>query len=192
VTALFELAPGLFNDVPAGYWAEDFIVSLYNEGITSGCGNGNYCPGDVVSRAQMAVFLLKALGEQPADTCSGIFNDVDAQTGGNPVFCRYIEKFSTLGITAGCDVSNFCPNDPVSRMQMAVFITKALQQAPDPVCNGTFNDVDNSTGGNSAFCRYIEKFSTLGITAGCGDGNYCPSLSVTRDQMAVFLMKAFF
>jgi hypothetical protein len=76
-------------------------------------------------------------------------------------------------------------------MQMAVFITKALQQAPDPVCNGTFNDVDNSTGGNSAFCRYIEKFSTLGITAGCGDGNYCPSLSVTRDQMAVFLTKGF-
>jgi hypothetical protein len=181
----------VFNDVPAGSFAEDFINTVYYNSITAGCGDGNYCPDAEVSRMQMAVFLLKALGEQPAANCTGIFDDVDAQTGGNEVVCKYIEKFSTLGITAGCGSNNFCPNDSVTRMQMAVFITKALNEAPAPACNGDFNDVDANTGGTPAFCQYIEKFATLGITSGCGTGIYCPLNPVSRAQMAVFLTKGF-
>jgi hypothetical protein len=181
----------LFSDVPAGYWSESFINAMMNTGITSGCGSENYCPDTEVSRMQMAVFLLKAMGEAPASSCTNKFGDVDETTGGNPAFCKYIEKFSTLGITAGCGNNNFCPNDPVSRMQMAVFITKALGEPMTSICGGTFNDVDETTGGNAAFCKYIEKFSTLGITAGCGTNNYCPDSSVTRAQMAVFLTKGF-
>jgi hypothetical protein len=180
-----------FGDVPEGYWAMDFVNAMSNFGITSGCGNGNFCPDEQVTRAQMAVFLLKALGETPALTCGHLFSDVDETTNGNAVFCRYIEKFSTLGITAGCGTGNFCPNDPVSRMQMAVFITKALGETMAATCGGTFNDVDETTGGNSAFCKYIEKFATLGITSGCGNGNFCPDSPVTRAQMAVFLTKGF-
>jgi hypothetical protein len=50
---------GVFGDVPDGYWAEDWIERLAEEGITSGCGDGNYCPTTVVTRDQMAVFLVK-------------------------------------------------------------------------------------------------------------------------------------
>ena len=49
-----------FADVAIDYWAAAFIKQLVVDGITSGCGNGNYCPGDSVTRAQMAVFLVKA------------------------------------------------------------------------------------------------------------------------------------
>jgi hypothetical protein len=192
VTAHF-LAEGTtsFNDVPSGYWAWNYIEALLNNNITSGCGGGNYCPESLVTRGQMAVFLLKALGETPASSCGHLFSDVDETTNGKAVFCRYIEKFSTLGITAGCGNNNFCPNDPVSRMQMAVFITKALGETMAATCGGTFNDVDETTGGNVAFCKYIEKFATLGITSGCGNGNFCPDSPVTRAQMAVFLTKGF-
>jgi len=48
-----------FTDVPPTYWAATWIKQLVIEGITSGCGNGNYCPEDPVTRAQMAVFLVK-------------------------------------------------------------------------------------------------------------------------------------
>jgi hypothetical protein len=48
-----------FGDVPSGYWAADWIKQLVTEGITAGCGGGNYCPEQPVTRAQMAVFLVR-------------------------------------------------------------------------------------------------------------------------------------
>jgi hypothetical protein len=47
-----------FNDVPIGHWADDWIKQLAAEGIAAGCGGGNYCPTGLVTRAQMAVFLV--------------------------------------------------------------------------------------------------------------------------------------
>jgi hypothetical protein len=52
-------ATGVFQDVPTDYWAARWIEQLAAEGITSGCGNGNYCPTTPVTRDQMAVFLVK-------------------------------------------------------------------------------------------------------------------------------------
>jgi hypothetical protein len=48
---------GVFTDVPADYWAAPWIEQLAAEGITAGCAPGLYCPGDLVTRGQMAVFL---------------------------------------------------------------------------------------------------------------------------------------
>ena len=52
----------MFNDVPVGSFADRWVEQLAAEGITSGCGNGNYCPNDPVTRAQMAVFLVRTFG----------------------------------------------------------------------------------------------------------------------------------
>jgi len=49
----------VFGDVPFTYWTVNWIEQLYTEGITAGCGGGNYCPEDPVTRAQMAVFLVR-------------------------------------------------------------------------------------------------------------------------------------
>jgi len=49
----------IFADVLSSYWAVSWIERLYNTGITTGCGGGNYCPEDSVTRAQMAVFLVR-------------------------------------------------------------------------------------------------------------------------------------
>jgi hypothetical protein len=49
-----------FADVPANYWAAAWIKQLVAEGISSGCGGGNFCPSGQVNRAQMAVFLVEA------------------------------------------------------------------------------------------------------------------------------------
>jgi S-layer homology domain len=56
---------GLFGDVPAGYWAAAWIEQLAREGITAGCRPGAFCPEDPVTRAQMAVFLLRTFGSTP-------------------------------------------------------------------------------------------------------------------------------
>jgi hypothetical protein len=124
-----------FTDVPTTHWAFKFIQKMKELGITGGCTQTTYCPDNPVTRAQMAVFITKALNEPPADTCTGtMFNDVNntVMTDG---FCRYIEKFSTLGITSGCQADNpatpgneamYCPYNNVTRAEMAVFLTKGF------------------------------------------------------------------
>jgi predicted TIM-barrel enzyme len=55
-----------------------------------------------------------------------------------------------------------------------------------PACTTPiFNDVPAS----SPFCRFIEELSRRGVVAGCGNGNYCPNAAVTREQMAVFVLR---
>jgi hypothetical protein len=191
-----------FDDVSIDFWAHDYILNMLNFDITAGCGSNNYCPDSPVTRAQMAVFILKSMGQAPAAACSGAqFADVNASMLGGgatgETFCKYIEKFASLGITSGCGNNNFCPQSNITRSQMAVFIMKALMEQPAASCMGnSFNDVNAALLGGgemgAIFCKYIERFATLGITSGCGNGNYCPADSVSRAQMAVFLTKGFF
>ena len=105
-----------------------FIERFAALGITGGCGGGNYCPNDPVTRAQMAVFIEAALEASPAPDCAGMFDDVDVTSPGD-LFCRFIEDFAVQGITGGCRPGFFCPADPVTRAQMAVF----LIAAPSPL-----------------------------------------------------------
>ena len=101
----------------------DWIEELAGLGITGGCGGGNYCPHSPVTRAQMAVFLLKAehgSAYVPPD-CIGVFGDVPCP---GSTFAPWIEQLATEGITAGCGGGNYCPNDPNTRGQMAVFLVK--------------------------------------------------------------------
>jgi hypothetical protein len=180
-----------FTDVPADHWARGFIYSMYVEGITGGCGGGDYCPDNPVTRAQMAVFIEAALGVSPVPSCNGtVFDDVNEASVG-AAFCGFIEDFAARGITGGCGGGNYCPDDPVTRGQMAVFMEAALGVSPVPSCNGTvFDDVNEASAG-AAFCGFIEDFAARGITGGCGGGNYCPVNPVTRGQMAVFISTAF-
>jgi hypothetical protein len=182
-----------FNDVPAGSPFCPFIEELVRRGITSGCGGGNYCPSASVTRAQMAVFLLRTLegsGYTPPPCVPGqeMFNDVPASS----LFCPWIEELARRGITGGCGGGNYCPSASVTRAQMAVFLLRTLEGSgytPPPCVPGQemFNDVPAS----SLFCPWIEELARRGITGGCGGGNYCPSASVDRAQMAVFLVRTF-
>jgi carboxypeptidase family protein/S-layer family protein len=180
-----------FLDVPDGNIFYSFIETIFHNGVTGGCGGGNYCPVGNVTRAQMAVFLLKgSLGSgYTPPACTGtVFGDVPC-TGG--IFDPWIEDLAARGITGGCGGGNYCPAGNVTRAQMAVFLLKASQGAgyTPPACTGTvFADVP-CTGG--IFDPWIEDLAARGITGGCGGGNYCPGNPNTRGQMAVFLTKTF-
>lgn len=112
----------IFADVPASYWAWDSIERLYTAGITGGCAAGLYCPENPVTRAQMAVFLLKAkYGSSyspPALGSGSGFNDVPDTHWA----ARWIKQLAAEGITSGCGAGNYCPETPVTRAQMAVFL----------------------------------------------------------------------
>ncbi len=178
----------VFTDVPAGAFAEDFINTLFYNGITSGCTATTFCPDNSITRKEMAVFLESSLGVTAVPACAGtIFTDVTAASIG-AAFCGYIEKLAGDGITGGCGGSNFCPDAPVTRGQMAVFIEAALKN-PANACAGQFTDATGALVGAVA-CGFIEKLAADGITGGCTATTFCPNNPVTRAQMAVFLVAA--
>ncbi len=98
-----------------------------------------------------------------------------------------IITIATAGITGGCGGSDYCPTSPVQRDQMAVFLLKSEHGSAytPPACTGVFTDVPCP----GLFTDWVEQLSAEGITGGCGGGNYCPDSSVTRAQMAIFLLK---
>lgn len=107
------------------------------------------------------------------------FTDIDGST-----FYDDIAWLADSGITKGCSPTLFCPNDNVTRGQMAAFLHRAL---PDlPLGTGkTFIDDNGST-----FEEDIEWLSAAGITQGCSPDRFCPNAPVTRGQMAAFLHRA--
>jgi CSLREA domain-containing protein len=118
----------LFNDVGAGDFAAAWIEQLSLDGITSGCGWGSYCPNTAVSRAQMAVFLLRAKhGSSYVPPASACTTFADAPSGS--FACEWIEQMMVESITSGCGGGNYCPNTPVTRAQMAVFLQRAFNLA---------------------------------------------------------------
>ncbi|MEJ5224019.1 MAG: S-layer homology domain-containing protein [Anaerolineales bacterium] len=191
--AVYKVRVQTFADVPTSYWAWQFIEQLYTAGITGGCSTSplQYCPATTVTRDQMAVFLLRGIyGASyvpPAVGSSTGFADVPTTHWA----AAWIKQLAAIGITGGCGGGNYCPASPVTRDQMAIFLLRAKygsSYAPPPVGATTgFADVPTTYWA----AAWIKQLAAEGITGGCGGGNYCPASPVTRDQMAVFLVRTF-
>jgi Immunoglobulin I-set domain/S-layer homology domain len=180
-----------FLDVPPADPFHDFIVTVARNGITAGCGGGNFCRNDPVTRAQMAVFLLKSEhgSSYNPPSCTGVFGDVTCPS----TYANWIERLSEEGITGGCQANPllYCPDNSVTRQQMAVFLLKTEHGSAytPPVCQSVFGDVACP----SQFADWIEQLYAEQVTTGCQVSPllYCPTNPNTRGQMAVFLVKTF-
>ena len=179
------VAQGGFSDLDEAGSHRAGIENLAGMGVLEGteCAEGEFCPTDPLKRWVMAVWLVRVLdGADPVGSGSR-FSDVDADTWWAP----FVERLAVLGVTAGCatDPDRYCPDDSVTRAQMATFLTRAfdLESAP------SFGFVD--TEGNTHAVR-IDALAAAGVTVGCATDpdRYCPDDSVTRAQMATFLTRA--
>jgi hypothetical protein len=110
----------VFADVPAGSPFCRWIEELARRGVTGGCGGGNFCPAAAVPREQMPVFVLRTLDPAltPPPCATPLFADVPADS----PYCPWIEELARRGIVSGCGGGSYCPAQPVTREQMAVFI----------------------------------------------------------------------
>ncbi len=114
-----------FSDTNGSTFEVD-IAWLAGAGITKGCNpplNTEYCPDSFVTRGQMAAFMVRALGY--TDSGGGnLFTDDDGS-----VFEADIDRLAAAGVTRGCNPPSntmYCPNDGVTRGQMAAFLHRAL------------------------------------------------------------------
>jgi hypothetical protein len=183
--AMTEHCHGLFSDTQ-DHLFEAGIEWMAFEGITKGCNppvNDRYCPDDIVTRGQMAAFLVRALG-LPDASPTGFTDTVGS------VFENDIDKLAAAGITRGCNPpinDRYCPDSKVTRGQMAAFLVRALGYIDDGG-GDLFTDDDDSI-----FESDIDKLGTAGVTKGCNppaNDMYCPDSVVTRGQMAAFLHRA--
>ncbi|HEV8699502.1 MAG TPA: S-layer homology domain-containing protein [Candidatus Limnocylindrales bacterium] len=161
-------------------WDSPFVASIqwiYDQRITVGCTSTRYCPLAPVTRGQMATFLARAMDLPPAT--KDYFSDDDGLT-----HEAAINSIAEAGITGGCAPRRFCRDEPVSRAQMAAFLVRALDVPA--ATKDWFSDDDGSTLEQS-----INAMAEAGLTRGCGEGVFCPNQSVTREQMAAFLVRAF-
>ena len=166
---------GSFTDTAGSPFLAD-IEWLVAAGITNGCGGGAFCPSSPVSREQMASFLKRALS-LPAATTDYFPDDAGS------VHEADINSVAQAGITLGCGDGYYCPLGPVARDQMATFLTRALGL---PAAGADYFWDDSGSMHEDA----INRLAAAGVTTGCGSGQYCPSMSVTREQMAAFLHRA--
>ena len=176
-----------FNDEPLAGDFAGYVASLVGNEITVGVGGGNYGFTQNIKRQAMAVFIMKAKHGicYTPPPCTGLFLDVPCSSN----FAPWIEAMAAEQITGGCGSGNFCPQNPVRRDQMAVFLLKGEHGSSfvPPPCTGVFADVPCP----GTFANWIEQLKAENITGGCGGSNYCPSNNNTRGQMAVFLVKTF-
>ncbi|HLT97474.1 MAG TPA: S-layer homology domain-containing protein [Acidimicrobiia bacterium] len=165
---------------------EGFIEAIAAAGITRGCNppaNDQFCPDDTLTRGQMAAFLHRALPDLPV-----VVDDVDLKDVAASVFAGDISWLAAVGVSRGCNPPAndlFCPDDTVTRGQMAAFLKRALGLPGGGV---TFTDTRGHT-----FEADIAALATAGITKGCNppeNTRFCPDDPVSREQMASFLARS--
>lgn len=179
--------PGCFVDSLDSTFIRD-IEYVGRSGISRGCNphdNDRFCPNEFVTRGQMAAFLARALSLPP--TLLDIFSDDD-----DSIFEADINRLAAALVTFGCGTggnpwtSTYCPNEHVTRGQMAAFLVRAVEL---PTADHDHFTDDNG----SIFEDDINRLAEAGITKGCNppaDTEFCADEFLTRGQMAAFLNRA--
>ena len=182
------------NDTPVGNAAWREVQGIYETGLTSGCSVGSYCGLLKISRRQMSVFVIRAKygANFVPPPAVGMFGDVGS---GSSNFQNFVEQIANDGIdnggtAVGCTPGNFCPEVNMDRAIMAVWLLKAEHggaYAPPACTVATFGDVPCS----HPQAAFINQLAVEGVTLGCGGGNYCPTVKVSRSEMALFLQRTY-
>ncbi len=176
-----ESAPswtGSFKDDDYSVHEPD-IDKIFLEGITIGCSFDNeFCPEMDITRGEMAAFIARAV-HLSAASGEPAYTDVAGH-----LFQNEIDLIHTAGIGFGCTETEFCPDRPLERDEMAELLVRTFgYQNPDGI--DFFND-----DGDNPFEEAINRLANAGITIGCTETEYCPGRLLTRAEMATFYVRS--
>jgi hypothetical protein len=213
-----SLAGQRFVDVPPWHPYYEHVQVLADQGVTTGTSTTTYSPDAPLTRGQMAVFIVRAINltqANGADLGGGtpdnfttsptpLFTDVPPT---HPYF-RHIQKMKELGITSGCSATQYCPDDPITQAQMAVFATRAKYRENFTSSLQPYFPADIPAG--HPYFRYVQNMRDNLVWCGAGpvfnsdDGqdelaygswgypaSAANQLTVTRGEMAAILTRRF-
>ena len=165
-----------FSDVSKNHWAYSFIESLYRDGILNGTGDGKFEPDRYITRAEFVCALIKALKLNTAGADVS-FTDISA----GDWFMPYVAKAVAQGFVKGFEDGSFKPNDFVTREQMAVMVSNALQLTDGG--DTSFSDnADISAWANDSVGKMYRK----GYISG-SNNEFRPLDSATRAEVSKIL-----
>ena len=176
-----------FADVPPDGPDAAMIDALDALGILGGteCGPRRFCPDEQIERWVMAVWLVRAVDhmDEPGPL-AGRFTDVDREAW----WSGYPERLAELGITHGCGLipPRFCPSGPVTRGEMATFLTRAF--GLEPAEEAGFIDL-----AGTVHAPNIDSAVAAGLVTACSEDGlrFCSGEPVTRVEMVTVLARAF-
>ena len=159
-----------FSDVPTGSYFAKWIKQLADEGITQGCGGGRFCPDRYLTRAELAIFLLKALHVDENNYAPPALEEGE-ETGFKDVqwnhwAAAWIRELSRLGITSGYSDGTFQPENFVSRAETAKFLVLTFDLPELPSVSMATVYVQNNTGGELCYEVYGTGIDSQCFSAG--------------------------
>lgn len=185
---VFDPSIARFDDVPANHEWRDAISLLATTKVTIGCSITPplFCPAESVTQSQVAAFIVRAFEDEASVySRTPYFTDTLPL---HPMF-KYVQRAYELGIMRGCEGGQFCPEAPVTRKQMAVYLIRAIYGEDFLFPSAQrFTDVPVT---DPAF-RFVQKLAEQKITQGCGSSQFCPDMNIPREQMAIFIARSLF
>jgi len=186
----------VFADMALDFWARDHIYATARNGIVKGYPDGAYHPEYPVTRDQMAVYIARAMAGGDANVpdpgCSApVFTDVDCEQWAR----KYIQYAVSQGVVRGYPEGDYKPGLEVTRDQMAVYVARSIATPRGEAGLADYAPADprNFPDVPADFWawRHVEYCVEQGVVNGYDDGDYHPEIVVTRDQMAVYVARAF-
>lgn len=177
-------ATDFFTDVAKGSGHGHFVSCLARAGLLSGVAPGRFAPGRSVSREQLATLLVRAIERSGVELPAGddAFSDDDGS-----VHEASIDALATAGLVSGTADGAFRPKAPVTRAQMATFLTSVYERIAEQRLTSAhdyFGDDDGSVHEDS-----INRAAAAGFAAGTDRGAFAPGAKVSRAQIATFLAR---
>ena len=184
-------APVRFGDVMPSHWAFRQVAACQVEGLVGGYPDGGYRPWQTVERDQMAVYISRALAGGDKNVPNGPLSPSFGDVSTDHWAYKYIEYAKANGVVGGYPDGSYRPSGQLDRGQMAVFIARGLAggdaEVPEAGFGPYFRDVPSRLWAR----RYIQYIAKQGVSTGYPDRTYRPDAVCTRDQMAVFVARAF-
>ena len=177
-----EVASKRFDDMAGFEWAEESVNFLYDKGIVSGVGDGNFAPGKTVTREEMIAMLIRAYGVSVGDADASAFKDVPADSW----FAPYVGVAYRNGFINGISNTEFGSGANVTRQDasvMAFNIASAFGKV-FPENTSAFADEKEIS---SYALKAVNALKAAGVINGKGDGTFAPKATCTRAEAAVII-----